>query len=48
MQENCRKGPKDTDNDATPDLYAMDELKPEEKKDIAKIQKYFYGQLSLT
>ena len=42
MQENCRKGPKDTDNDATPDLYAMDELKPEEKKDIAKIQKNIF------
>ena len=37
----AEKGPKDTDNDATPDLYAMDELKPEEKKDIAKIQKIF-------
>jgi hypothetical protein len=38
----AEKGPKDTDNDATPDLYAMDELKPEEKKDIAKIQKNIF------
>ena len=35
----AEKGPKDTDNDATPDLYVTDELKPKEKKDIAKIQK---------
>jgi len=44
----CRKiaenSPKDTVDDATPELCVTDELKPEEKKDIAKIQKNKFDQ----